>query len=553
MADTARDKDDTKELFDSAEKLIPKIKRLADVLRNCRHAIAFTGAGISTSAGIPDFRSGVNTCLDTGAGKWEAQAYKKATGKAAAPPKKPTTSALRAYPTYTHMALKALLEHGVLKFLVSQNTDGLHRRSGVPPGMLAELHGNGNLETCPKCGQQYLRDFRTRTNKAVHRHETGRTCDDPKCPGKLKDTIINFGENLPVRELDAAETHAARADVCIALGSSLTVTPAANGPRDVGRKRNGNLFILNLQPTPLDDLATERLNGKCDEVMRLLMKELRIEVPAWKLERGVKIETREVTLGSGVSGGTHSGGLASARGSIRDSNKNIVNTNNTTAKKSTSINITVDGFDPKTLLPFMLFESVTLFSSSSINSRSTSSNTTVFEKTVRSPPFAFKLGEAELQKMGGSKQAWKQSLFVKMQFMKHYNEPALVLPVYESGASDNGGLTRRFEIALDFTQPEQWSVREMSPADVRELQFGAGVGRERKQKTTSDANNGGDHNTINPSQPSNANNSNCDGSSEFTFAPPGAEPGVGYRIAPVALTPFDSIPLNSARSGVLVN
>lgn len=96
-----------------------------------------------------------------------------------------------AVPSYTHMALVSMEKRGLLKYLVSQNTDGLHVRSGFNPAKLAELHGNRCLEKCKKCKSQFLRDFRTREAKKVHDHATSRKCE--KCGGVLHDSIINFG------------------------------------------------------------------------------------------------------------------------------------------------------------------------------------------------------------------------------------------------------------------------------------------------------------------------------------------------------------------------
>jgi len=94
------------------------------------------------------------------------------------------------------MMLVELTEKNHLKFIVSQNVDGLHRKSGIPPANLAELHGNTNLEVCEQCGAEYMRDFRVRNAQKVHDHRTGRKCDNANCGGHLKDTIINFNENL---------------------------------------------------------------------------------------------------------------------------------------------------------------------------------------------------------------------------------------------------------------------------------------------------------------------------------------------------------------------
>jgi NAD-dependent SIR2 family protein deacetylase len=120
------------------------------------------------------------------------------------------------------MLIRALVElqrRGIVKCIISQNCDGLHLRSGINQEHLAELHGNINLETCQKCHAKYLRDFDT--DIASSNHYTGRLCDKPECRGPLKDSIINFGENLPDDELNKAFDHAEKADVCLVLGKTL--------------------------------------------------------------------------------------------------------------------------------------------------------------------------------------------------------------------------------------------------------------------------------------------------------------------------------------------
>lgn len=231
-----RTDEEKREIFDSPEELDRKVELLAMYIQTSEHFIAFTGAGISTSAGVPDFRSGVNTVLPTGPRAWE----KLATNTNKKPLLRTSTSS--AIPTPTHMSLVKLQEAGYLKFLISQNVDGLHRKSGFSPKHLAELHGNTNLEICknPACGKQYLRDFRVRTNPEVHRHETGRKCEN--CGQELFDTIINFKESLPEKELYEGFEHSKKADLCLVLGSSLRVTPAADMPAET--VDNGGKLLL---------------------------------------------------------------------------------------------------------------------------------------------------------------------------------------------------------------------------------------------------------------------------------------------------------------------
>eukprot|EP00397_Hematodinium_sp_SG-2012_P044537 GEMP01049770.1.p1 GENE.GEMP01049770.1~~GEMP01049770.1.p1 ORF type:complete len:384 (+),score=90.00 GEMP01049770.1:124-1275(+) len=286
MASTARSKKDTKEFFDDPSELAIKVAHFAHALKTAKFAIAFTGAGISTSAGIPDFRSGMNTKLATGPGAWELKAH-----RAARPMKcQVVQNTLSGRPTYSHMALHALLDANLIKGVISQNVDGLHLRSGIPRDKLAELHGNTNLERCKACKKEYLRDTRVRVANAVHSHETGRTCAVNGCNGRLVDTIVNFGEDLPEKEFDRAQDWVNDADLCLVLGSSLTVTPAADLPEDVGKKKTDGsaLYIVNLQKTPLDVLAT-RINGITDDVMRAVMAELQLPVPEWTLVRYCRV------------------------------------------------------------------------------------------------------------------------------------------------------------------------------------------------------------------------------------------------------------------------
>eukprot|EP01083_Nonionella_stella_P288077 980496_1 len=295
---TARADTDCKEFFDDKEALQIKIKKLAQLIRKSKHFVAFTGAGISTSAGIPDFRSGRNTILNTGSGKWEKiDAIKK--GKKFNTGKKKIDS-FKAYPTPCHMALVSLIKYKYLKYIISQNTDGLHRRSGIPKDNISELHGNRTLEVCDKCTKGYIRDYTCRNSRRCHDHKTGRYCTVINCGGNLCDTIINFGENPHLKALEKAESNSKICDLMLCLGSSLTVIPAAYMPEEIGYKWKvetkenkeiiHNLVIVNLQKTPCDDICSLRIFAKIDDVMVGVMKELDIEIPEWNLEKFLKLK-----------------------------------------------------------------------------------------------------------------------------------------------------------------------------------------------------------------------------------------------------------------------
>ena len=280
-----------KEYFDTKEVLAEKTEQLARWIRESRYCIVFTGAGISTSTGIPDFRSGMNTVLSTGPGVWE----RKARGVQLPSQQKKTQSILKAVPSPSHMAILKLQKEGLVKFVVSQNTDGLHRRSGLEPNVLAELHGNTNMEKCLKCGMKYMRDFRTRTARAVHDHLTGRRCDDPQCSGPLVDSIINFNEDLPQDELEKGFESAQLSDLCIVLGSSLRVYPAADIPGDM-IKRGSKVVILNLQKTPLNKKCAMEVHSKIDTLILGLMKRLGLEIPSFKLKRCFAVDVNPDSL-----------------------------------------------------------------------------------------------------------------------------------------------------------------------------------------------------------------------------------------------------------------
>ena len=290
MADTAhKDSQYMEEHHDSESELTAKVDRLARYVRDASHMIAFTGAGISTSAGIPDFRGPD--------GKWTCQAQGRI-----GPQGKSTLCAL---PTPTHMSLVALQQHGILKHLVSQNCDGLHRRSGFPTAALSELHGNGNVEECEDCGQQYYRDAKCRRAGGRGRdHATGRRCVREGCGGRLLEWTIDFGQDLPMAPLEAAQHHASRADLCLAMGSSLTVTPAAGIPEAVGRRRKDRLVIVNLQETPLTGVADFQIFARTDVVMQMLMQRLGLAVPPFKLRRRVELSaTPQAPQASGAAPG----------------------------------------------------------------------------------------------------------------------------------------------------------------------------------------------------------------------------------------------------------
>ncbi|KAM6510896.1 hypothetical protein FSOLCH5_011342 [Fusarium solani] len=271
---------------DPPEVIDQQASQLVELIKKSKHFIVFTGAGVSTSAGIPDFRGPE--------GAWTLRAQGRARTTRA-------VSTLQAVPTPSHMALLELQNRGIMKYLVSQNCDGLHRRSGIRPDMISELHGNSNRECCRDCGKEYIRV--ATYEKTVRDHRTGRTCT--RCGGLLHDSIINFGEDLPTEAFQLATDHAEKADLCLVLGSSLTVTPASGIPHICGMRRNAKLVICNLQNTPFDHISEMRVYSEADNLMTRVMQGLGLPIPTFILKRRLIITAE--TDGNGRQSLTLSG------------------------------------------------------------------------------------------------------------------------------------------------------------------------------------------------------------------------------------------------------
>ena len=241
---------------------------VAGWLRAARRVTVLTGAGISTDSGIPDFRgpAGVWTRNPAAQRTVTLEAY------VADPDVRRTAwrhrrdhPAWHAEPNSGHRALVALERSGRLAALITQNIDGLHQRAGSDPARVIEVHGTLFAVECLECGD------RTAMTAALDRVAAGE--DDPacrRCGGILKAATISFGQPLVPTVLAAARDAAAACDVFLAIGSTLSVQPAA-GCVAVAARAGARVVIVNADPTPYDPIAAAVVRAPIGEVLPALV------------------------------------------------------------------------------------------------------------------------------------------------------------------------------------------------------------------------------------------------------------------------------------------
>jgi NAD-dependent deacetylase len=239
-----------------------RLARFVELLANAKRVLAFTGAGISTASNIPDFRGpdGVwrtRTPVELPAfirseearieyWSWKLEGY----------------AAFRdAKPNAAHHALVALERQGKLEAVVTQNVDGLHRAAGTSEAKLVELHGTNSEAECMGC---FAREPVARSMDEFAK--TGRPPLCSRCGALMKPGVVMFGQMLKDDDLERAHAAASQADLVVALGSSLVVTPAANVPL-YAVKRRVPYVIVNRGATPHDVLATLTIDDDVSEVL----------------------------------------------------------------------------------------------------------------------------------------------------------------------------------------------------------------------------------------------------------------------------------------------
>lgn len=224
-----------------------KIEILSQWLFESRYLVVFTGAGISTDSGLPDFR-GPGGILTGQKEPLTPETFKKRLGDV--------------QPNEGHLAITELQGLGKLKFLISQNIDNLHLQSGIAPSMLAELHGNVTRLRCDRC-EATIDTFSGYANCGF--------CD---CGGELESSVIDFGQTLPKKDLMLSFVHAKNSDLFIVLGSSLVVAPASDIPNEALRS-GARLVIVNQGETSFDDAAHLRFYENIVSIMPRAVKKLK--------------------------------------------------------------------------------------------------------------------------------------------------------------------------------------------------------------------------------------------------------------------------------------
>ena len=250
------------------EQVSKQIKEAALLLKGSQYAVAFSGAGISTESGIPDFRS-------PNSGLWQnvdpfavASIYGfRRDPQAFYDWVRPLTdTTLNAKPNPAHSALVDLEEMGILHTIITQNIDALHTLAGSR--QIYELHGHFREATCTHCftgydGEPIIRQFM----------QDGLVPRCPKCQGVIKPNVILFGEQLPIEELRGAQDASHKCDLMLIVGSSLEVAPANEIPIQA-RCTGAKLIVVNMEPTHIDSLADVVIHAHAATVLPAIVREL---------------------------------------------------------------------------------------------------------------------------------------------------------------------------------------------------------------------------------------------------------------------------------------
>ena len=248
--------------------------RVADLIIGAKKLVVFTGAGISTESGIPDFRSpgGIWSRFDP-----DDFTYQKFVSDPGARRKQwqmlgEGHLTTMAEPNLAHYAIAELNHLGRLDCVITQNVDNLHHKAGVPTEQVFELHGNLQRAVCLSCGRQYpFAEIKLRLDKGEE------IPDCEVCHGILKPSAVFFGEPLPQDVLEEAAQRSSNSDLFIVIGSTLVVYPAAYMPI-YAVQAGAKLVIINLSSTPMDGEATVLIRARAGEAMSIIVEKVKEKV-----------------------------------------------------------------------------------------------------------------------------------------------------------------------------------------------------------------------------------------------------------------------------------
>ena len=242
-----------------------KIKLVAQKIKESKHLVVFTGAGISTESGIPDYRSQ--------GGIWdkfkpvyfdEFMSSENSRIKYWDQRLDMEKSLSVSKPNTGHKSIAKLHDRGILKALITQNIDGLHEASGIPKEKIIELHGNTRRVRCMSC--QKLISW----EEAESMIDAGQRAPVCSCGGFFKPDTISFGQAMPVEETQKAAMLSSKSDVFIVVGSTLLVQPAALMP-EYAKNAGSFLVIINLSETPYDTACDVLIRGKAGPVLKKIV------------------------------------------------------------------------------------------------------------------------------------------------------------------------------------------------------------------------------------------------------------------------------------------
>jgi len=245
-----------------------ELERAAEMLRGANKIMLFTGAGVSTESGIPDFRGpeGVWTKVDPSEFTLQ-QFVASADTRRRSWAMRADSTVMEAKPNPAHLAIVRLWQAGRMIGCVTQNIDELHRQAGLPDEAIVELHGTALRAGCLDCDNEWP------TAEIMTRVSGGD--DDPhcECGGIIKALTISFGQPMPRHEMERASEMAARCDAALSVGSTLSVYPAAYIPLEA-KERGVPYGIINVGHTDQDHLADFRIEGKAGVVLPALVEAL---------------------------------------------------------------------------------------------------------------------------------------------------------------------------------------------------------------------------------------------------------------------------------------